>query len=45
MQAHVCLTLDEVRVVGLMSGKHRGHLVVVGRMDVLINAVPSQLYL
>ena len=45
VQASNCLTLDKVRVVGLMSCKHRGHLVVVGWVDVFINAVPSQLYL
>lgn len=39
------LTLDEVRVVGLVGREHRRHLVVVGRVDVFINAVPSQLYL
>lgn len=39
------LTLDKVRVVGLMGREHRSHLIVVGRVDVFINAVPSQLYL
>lgn len=43
--ARVCLTLDEVRVIGLMGGEHGRHLVVVGRVDVFVNAVPGQLYL
>jgi len=38
-------TLDEVRVVGLVRRQHRRHLVVVGRVHVLIDAVPGQLYL
>lgn len=38
-------TLHEVRVVGLVGRQHGGHLVVIGRVDVLINAVAGQLYL
>lgn len=38
-------TLDEMWVVGLMRRQDGGHLVVVGRMHVFINTVPSQLYL
>lgn len=41
----VNFTLNEVGVVGLMGRKDRGHLVVVGGVDVLINAVAGQLYL
>lgn len=44
-QARLCLTLDKVRVVGLMSREHRCHLVVVGRVDVFVNAIPGQFYL
>lgn len=44
-QARVCLTLDKVRVVGLMGREHSRHLVVVRRVYVLVNAVPGQLYL
>ena len=43
--ARGCLTLDEVRVVGLVGREHRRHLVVVRRVDVFVNAVPGQLYL
>ena len=43
--ARGCLTLDEVRVVGLVGREHRCHLVVVRRVDVFVNAVPGQLYL
>lgn len=38
-------TLHEVGVVGLVGRKHRRHLVVVGGVDVLVNAVAGQLYL
>ena len=38
-------TLDEMWVIGLMRRQDGCHLVVVGGMDVLINAVPGQLYL
>lgn len=44
-QARVCLTLDKVRVVGLMGREHRCHLVVVRGVDVFVNAVPGQFYL
>lgn len=39
------ITLDEVRVIGLVWRQHRRHLVVVCRVHVLVNAVPGQLYL
>lgn len=38
-------TLHEMRVVGLVGCEHCGHLVVIGRVDVLVNAVAGQLYL
>lgn len=38
-------TLHEVRVVGLVGRQHGGHLVMVCRVDVLVNAVAGQLYL
>lgn len=38
-------TLHKVRVVRLVGREHRRHLVVVGWVDVLINAIASQLYL
>lgn len=41
----VIITLDEVRVIGLVWRQHRRHLVVVCRVHVLVNAVPGQLYL
>lgn len=41
----VCLTLYKVRVVGLMGCEHGCHLIVVSRVDIFIDAVPSQLYL
>lgn len=44
-QACACLTLDKVRVVGLMGREHRRHLVVVRGVDIFINAVPGQFYL
>lgn len=39
------LTLDEVRVVGLMRRQHCRHLVVVGGVHVLVDAISGQLYL
>ena len=39
------VTLDEMRVVGLVRRKYGRHLVVVRRVDVLVDAVPRQLYL
>ena len=39
------VTLDEMRVVGLVRRKYGRHLVVVRRVDVLVDAVPGQLYL
>lgn len=44
-RARVCLTLHEVGVVGLVGREHGRHLVVVRRVDVLVNAVPGQFYL
>lgn len=41
----VCFTLHEVRVVRLVRRQHRRHLVMVGGVDVLVNAVAGQLYL
>ena len=41
----VNVTLDEVRVVGLVRRQHGRHFVVVRRVDVLVDAVPGQLYL
>lgn len=41
----VYFTLHEVRVVRLVRRQHRRHLVVVGGVDVLVNAVAGQLYL
>lgn len=41
----ILITLDEVRVIGLVWRQHRRHLVVVCRVHVLVNAVPGQLYL
>lgn len=38
-------TLDEMWVIGLMRRQNSGHLVVVGRVYIFINTVPSQLYL
>lgn len=38
-------TLHKVRVVGLVGREHRRHLVVVGGVDVLVNAIAGQLYL
>ena len=32
-------------MVGLVGREDRGHLVVVGRVNVLVDAVPRQLYL
>lgn len=45
VQAHFCLTLDKVRVVGLVGRENRCHLVVVCRVDVFVNAIPGQFYL
>lgn len=41
----VYLTLDEMRVVGLVSREHRCHLIMVSWVDIFIDAVPSQLHL
>lgn len=41
----MCVTLYEVRVVGLVRSEDGRHLVVVRRVDVFINTVPGQLYL
>lgn len=41
----VYFTLHKVRVVGLVGREHRRHLVVVGGVDVLVNAIAGQLYL
>lgn len=45
MKRESFFTLNEMRVVGLMRRQHGRHLVVVGRMDIFVNTVPSQLYL
>lgn len=44
LKASFC-TLHEMCVIGLMWGEDSCHLIVVGRMDIFINTVPSQLYL
>lgn len=41
----VYLTLDKMRVVGLVSCEHRCHLVMVSWVDIFVDAVPSQLHL
>lgn len=41
----VYFTLHKVRVVGLVGREHRRHLIVVGGVDVLVNAIAGQLYL
>lgn len=41
----VRLTLYKVRVVGLMGCEHCCHLVMISRVDIFIDAVPSQFYL
>lgn len=38
-------TLEQVMVKGLVGRQHGRHLVVVGRMDVLIDAVARELHL
>lgn len=38
-------TLHEVRVIRLVSCEHGRHLIVVGGVDVLVNAIAGQLYL
>lgn len=45
VRAHFCLTLDKVRMVGLVGREDRCHLVVVCRVDVFVNAIPGQFYL
>lgn len=41
----VYFTLHEVGVVGLVGREHGRHLIVVGGVDVLVNAIAGQLYL
>lgn len=38
-------TLHEVRVIRLVGCEHGRHLIVVGGVDVLVNAIAGQLYL
>lgn len=38
-------TLQEVRMEGLVSSEHSSHLIVVWGVDVLVNAVSSELHL